>query len=263
MDYHVPSVELAAKILKLLSRYKYKACSLTEIAAKLEMNKTTCLRVLRTLEREDFIRYDGETRKYSLGPYLIPLGNRASELVDLVSSAITELPTIAEQTGFTCVLVERLRNGKLIYIASAEPPREDVRITVSVGQQFPDIGAAFGRCFLAYDDEARWHELIAKGLPRYTDDTVVDGNVFLERLRDTRQLGYTVSHGELTPGFSSIAVPIFNKFGTVELVLAGLMVTSQISEEIETRTVRVLLDASERLSEWYGYQRRAPMERRV
>ena len=43
MDYHIPSVQVATKILKLLSRYKYKACSLMDIAPKLDMNKTTSL----------------------------------------------------------------------------------------------------------------------------------------------------------------------------------------------------------------------------
>ena len=63
MEYEAPSVTLAAQALKLLSRHKYRSTSLKDIARKLEASPTTCLRVLRTLEREDVVRYDRETRK--------------------------------------------------------------------------------------------------------------------------------------------------------------------------------------------------------
>lgn len=250
----MPSVALATRILKLLSRFKYKSCSLTDISELLSVNKTTCLRVLRTLEQEDFVKYEEETRKYSLGPYLIPLGNRAVELIDTVSLAVTELKAIAEQTGLTTVLVERLQNNRLIYIASAEPPREEVRISVSVGQQFPTAGAAFGRCFLAYDDRAEWDLFIEqRGLVRYTQNSVVDPVEFIQKLEDIRKQGYAVSHGELTPGISAIAVPIFGRSGKVELVLACLCLTSEVMRQCEQKIAAILLEKSHKLSEWNGH----------
>ena len=124
MEYTVPSVALAAQALRLLSRHKYKSSSLTDIARKLNASPTTCLRVLRTLEREDFVLYDPETRRYSLGPYLIPLGNRAAELNDAVARATAEIRRVAAQTGLTTALVQRW-DDRPIYIASAEPPADD------------------------------------------------------------------------------------------------------------------------------------------
>lgn len=254
VDYHVPSVELSMRILKLLSRYKYRSCSLKDISELMSTNKTTCLRVLRTLEREDFIKYDVETKKYSLGPYLIPLGNRALELNDFVASATSELKSVATETGFTTVLIERLRDDRLIYIASEEPPREEVKISVSIGQQFPIAGVAFGRCFLAYDEEREWHRFIQAGLVRYTPNSIVDADVFIQTLREIRENGYTISHGSLTPGVSAVAVPIFDKTGHVELVMASLAMTSQFDPEKEKMVAKVLVEKTQKLSEWNGYQ---------
>jgi DNA-binding IclR family transcriptional regulator len=256
VDYQVPSVALAARILKMLSRYKYRSCSLKEIAEKLQVNKTTCLRVLRTLEKEDFVKYDPDTRRYSLGPYLIPLGTRASELNDTVASAIAELHAVAAATGMTTVLVKRLKDDRLIYIASAEPPGEGVRIAVSVGQQFPITGAAFGRCFLAFDSEEAWQRFIQAGLRAYTPHTITDADQFIQSLRDVRRQGYAVSHAELTPGISAIAAPIFNRFGQVELVMACLSMTSQLTPEREQDAIRALLESTGKLSLWSGYQHR-------
>src|SRR5258708_21482114 len=125
MEYAVPSVALAAQALKLLSRHKYKSSSLKDIARKLGASPTTCLRVLRTLEREDFVHYDHETRRYSLGPYLIPLGNRAAELNDAFARAATEIRRVASQTGLTTALVQRC-DDRPVYISSSDPPPEDI-----------------------------------------------------------------------------------------------------------------------------------------
>ncbi|MCL6632483.1 MAG: IclR family transcriptional regulator [Alicyclobacillus herbarius] len=252
MEYEVPSVALAARILKLLSRYKHKHCSLKEIAERLNTNKTTCLRVLRTLEREDFLKYDSETKKYSLGPYLIPLGKRASALNDFVSAAMAELAVVAEATGFTTVLVERLQDDRLIYIASEQPAHDHPTISVSIGQQFPLGGAAFGRCFLAFDDESEWQRFVERGMIRYTSHTEVEPEEFLASLREARRRGYTVSHGTLMQGITSIAAPIFGKSGRVELVMSSLAMTSQLDEETVAKTVRVLLEHTRRLSRQHG-----------
>jgi DNA-binding IclR family transcriptional regulator len=256
VDYHVPSVALAMRMLKLLSRYKYKRCSLKEISDLLDANPTTCLRVLRTLAREDFIQFNPETKKYSLGPYLIPLGNRALELNDSVATILRELKSIAELTGFTTVLIERLQDSHLIYIGSEESPNDDVKISVSIGQQFPIGGVAFGRCFLAYDDEQQWPRLIQEGVLRSGEDAPADPETLIRKLQEIRKQGYAVSHGELTPGISSFAAPIFDKAGNVEFVLACLAMTSQLDHEQGQRAIAVLVEKTRKLSEWNGFQHR-------
>ena len=253
MEYHVPSVALAMRILNLLSRYKYRNCSLKDLADKLNVNKTTCLRVLRTLEKEDFVQYDEETKKYSLGPYLIPLGNRAAELIDSVAASMTEMKAVAASTGLTTVLVQRLRSDRLIYIASAEPPGGDVRITVSVGQELPVTGAAFGKCFLAYDDVSERQRLAAH-LQAYTPNTIVDAEQFLASLAEVRRSGYAVSHAELIPGISALAVPIFGRSGQVNHVLACLAVTTQLKQEEQPAILDILRATAHKLSEWNGFQ---------
>lgn len=251
VEYHVPSVELATKVLKLLSRYKYRNCTLKEISDRLSVNKTTCLRVLRTLEREDFLRYNAETKKYCLGPFLIPLGNRAAELSDWITFAKVEMAKVAERTGLTTVLVERLQNDQLVYLASAEPPNGKIKISVSVGQYFPITVTAFGRAYLAYDDESEWQRLIRKGIRPITSNTVTDGEAFVEAIRQTQRVGYAVSHGEATPGISAIAAPIIDHNKNVVLVMACIVMTTQYENAVvATGATNVLLEATRKLSSW-------------
>ena len=78
----VPSVEMAIRILDFLSRYKNKRSTLTEIHKKLGINKSTCLRVLRTLKKHKYVFYDESEKKYGLGVSLVVLGTRAAEFSD-------------------------------------------------------------------------------------------------------------------------------------------------------------------------------------
>lgn len=249
MDYEVPSVALAAQALKLLSRHKYRTCSLTDIAGKLGASPTTCLRILRTLEREDFICFDPETKRYSLGPYLIPLGNRAAELNDAVARATREIKRIAAETGLTTALIQRW-DDRLVYIASAEPPTTDVHLSIAVGQQVPMTRGAHGRCFLAYDDEAAQRRLVdrAPGAPNGS----AEPQQVLAALREVRHAGYAISHGELTPGFSAVDVPVFDRAGRVELVISCMYVTAQLDDARLAAVIAQLRTAAARLSEWSG-----------
>jgi DNA-binding IclR family transcriptional regulator len=252
MEYHVPSVWLAAQVLKLLSRHKYKCCSLKDIAQKLDASPTTCLRVLRTLEAESFVYYDTETKKYSLGPYLIPLGNRAAELNDSVARATAEIKRIASVTGLTTVLIQRW-DDRLVYTASAEPPSNGVRLSISVGQQIPMTSGAHGRCFLAFEDETEVRRLISMGLHPVTPDSITDPQRFLEAVREVRHNGYAVSHGEIKPGFSAVDVPVFSKTGGVELVISSMYVTSQMAMDELSDLVVLLVTTARTLSEWSGF----------
>lgn len=255
MEYAVPSVALAAQALKLLSRHKYRSSSLKEIAQKLGASPTTCLRILRTLEREDFIRYDRETRKYSLGPYLIPLGNRAAELNDAFARASAEIKRVAAQTGLVTALVQRW-DDLPVFIASAEPPADDnrfSRLSISIGEAIPLTAGAHGRCFLAYDDEREWQRYIGAGLRQMTQATITDPRQFIETLRTVRRQGYAVSDGEFHRGATAVDAPIFGKSGQVELVISCVCITTQLDERLLAQVVTAVRASARRLSEWNGY----------
>lgn len=255
MDYHVPSVGLATQMLKLLSRQKYKTCTLKMIADKLGASPTTCLRVLRTLERDDFIHYDAETKRYSLGPYLVPLGNRAAELNDAVARASREIKRVATVTGLTSAVIQRW-DDRPVFIAVAQPAderRPTTRISIVVGQATPLSSGAHGRCFLAYDGEAEWRRVLASGVRPMTPSTITDPAQFIETLRAVRRDGYAISHGEFHVGMSAVDVPVFGATGRVELVISCMYVTSQMDDANLQEVVRLLRDTSHKLSEWNGY----------
>src|SRR4051812_28487495 len=94
--YNVPAVDNAFKILTLLSRKKFSKSNLTEISKALSLTPTTCFRILQQLEELSIVRFDKSSKRYSLGPYLVVLGERAKENQFDISAIIPYLESLSD-----------------------------------------------------------------------------------------------------------------------------------------------------------------------
>lgn len=229
----VPSVELAIRILDFLSRYKNKRSTLTEIQKKLDINKSTCLRILRTLKKHGYVHYYESTKQYSLGVSLVVLGTRAAEFSDVLEIVKPYLHSLMEQTQLTTVLVQKRIDNHLMYVAKEEPENA-IHVHVNVGQYFPVSPSSFGKCFMAYMDEDERKRAVEEMIKkkRFTPKTITDMKKLEEELRNVTINGYALSQEELTIGVTGIASPIFNEYKKVSMVALCLGVSTQIMEDM-------------------------------
>ncbi|MCL6574825.1 IclR family transcriptional regulator [Kyrpidia sp.] len=251
MDYRVPSVDAGMKILHLLSRYKHRNSTLAHITQELGISKATVFRILKTFQSWQVVRYDDKTKTYSLGIQMVLLGERAKEFLDYLTVARTFLRRAAEDTGFTCVLVQRVKPDTLAYVAKEEAPG-NFRVTVSLGRRFPITSAAFGKCFLSHIPWEEVEDLVHRyGIERFTERTVTDLASLRGQLDQFRAQGYAVSYGEHTPGFHSVAAPVFVGKGTIAFVLAvignSVALPDDVMKEVGRRLRAISADLSEAL----------------
>ena len=225
--YHVPAVSTAFKILTLLSRKKFYKSNLTEIAKALSLTPTTCYRILQQLEELSIVRYDKSSKRYSLGPYLVVLGERAKENLFDISIILPYLENLSEQTGLTSVLVSRIGKTRSTIIAKAEG--RDFGINVSVGRHFSVVDGAYGKCFLAYMDEKEADELLRtkKGLRTMTEREIEE---LKREFPIIRKNGYTITYGEYINGIFGVGAPIFNNDEKVEMAICLFGLTAQVEK---------------------------------
>jgi IclR family transcriptional regulator, KDG regulon repressor len=222
----VPALEATIKILEYLSRYNHRASSLADICKGVNINKSTCHRILKVLENHNYVVYKEDKKQYSLGTSLVVLGARASEFIDYLELCKPHLKELCEDTQQTVVLLEPTANDRLLYVAKEEPPLT-VRVTVSVGQRFPLTSASFGKCYLAFMDESRADEIIQNnGFKQFTSKTITNIDEFKQELKNVRIKGYAESYEEHTAGVCGVAAPIFNLHGEVKLVISCLFLSS-------------------------------------
>ncbi|MED4206638.1 IclR family transcriptional regulator [Neobacillus mesonae] len=237
----IPSVNSALRVLEFLSNEQTQSCSLSEISKALSINKSTCLRILKTMQRKEFVNYHDETKRYKLGSYLISLGTRAKEVNDYISVAISHLSTICHEIGQTVVLAKQTDPYNMIYIGKEEP-NQKIRLTVATGENFPIIGGATGKAYLAHLPDEKIKQIIDEftvdgKLPKYTENTITDPSIFLDSLKSIVQEGISVTDSEHTLGIYAISCPIFNSRNEVVLSI-GVFIQSTASQFLDIQSIK-------------------------
>lgn len=98
-----PPTERVIQILNLLADAPQDRFTLTQAAARLGINKPTCLGILTALTEADFVTRDN-AKSYGLGPGLLRIGSAAESglgAVDLIRPLISELH---DQLEISCLL---------------------------------------------------------------------------------------------------------------------------------------------------------------
>lgn len=247
----VPAVDTAIKILEYLSRFKHGASALSDIARNLSINKSTCHRILKAMDYHYFVFYNEDTKQYSLGSQLVALGARASESIDYIELSKPHLRWLCLETNQTCALLEPVANNRLMYVAKEEA-NVPVKVTVTLGQQFPITNASFGKCFLAFSNESKAEEIIKEVGLQFTSKTITNLQQFKKELDCIRLKGYAESYEECTPGVCGVAAPIFDLHGNVNKVISCLFLAQELKEDAVSTYGRKALEASRKLTTVFG-----------
>jgi IclR family acetate operon transcriptional repressor len=208
----VRSVDRAAALLLALGESP-GAAGVTELARRLGLHKSTASRLLATLERRGLVEQDDETGKYRLGLVVIRLAERAERTLDLRGLALPELERLARLTHETTSLGV-LDGDQLMTVAQVDGPNL-VAVGDWTGRATPLHCVAPGKVIMAALAEREVVRIVKRGLPRYTERTIVDLEPLLEELARIRRRGYATAIGEFEPGTNAVAAPVHDARGQV------------------------------------------------
>jgi IclR family KDG regulon transcriptional repressor len=248
--YFVPSVDLAARILQLLSRYRTTRSTLTEIANATGDSKTTCLRVVKTLQGHGLVRYDADTHRYSLGLTAVVIGARAEEALDYVSYVRPCLTEASDRTNLTAVLIQRVTDDRLMYVAKQESLSR-ARVNISVGNRFPITEVSYGKWLLAYASPDEREKVLAAGLRQVTPATLTDVSAYRDQLNQIRDEGVLISVEEYVPGVCAVSAPILKSptdlLGVMAVLGLASSQTNYATEEIAAIVKEIAAQCSQTL----------------
>jgi len=202
----------AIGIFEFLRNRGNEPATMTEIAAALGMNPSTCFNILRTLEGGSLLARDDDTKRYRLGvgvrelaaaggdgAVLIAARNRALEFVRAYK-LIMLLCQKAEDDSF--VVVEKLRG------------RPNPRGVVPLGGRVPPNGAVVAKAYYAHRPEDEVDAMLAShGLPARTKTSITEIDEFKAQLAEVRERGYSVSLGEYEPDYNAVGSAVLDPDG--------------------------------------------------
>ncbi len=231
----VPSVAKCCGIIRLLDAHMATGVSLAAVSERLEITKSHCLQILRTLEAEGWVAHDAERRRYRLASSLLLDVAALSAASDVETRREAVVTRLAAQLGLPCVLTRINDDGSFTSIAKAEPAAE-LLVMSPLGYRFPHDAPAQLRARLAAYPPARGRALLAKmQVTAFTPASLTDAAAIWDEIEATRARGFAIGRMEYQPGIMSIAAAVPNARGIPRMVLQ----CSSTREDVEPREMAI------------------------
>lgn len=238
-------------VLRLLTRVGPSGLRMLELARRLDFNKTTVIRLTRTLVEEGFVLHDPISGRYRLGPGAFAAGLAAEpsyELQRLAAPTLRALATISGDTVFFTVL----HGYDTICLSRDEGDFPIRNQLMQAGDRWP-LGVGAGAIALlaalpdgVVDDALRHsHEDRARRYPRCTDA------VIRKLVRETRSQGYCVQPGLVLEDSWAVGVVVHDggrhPVASISIAAIKSRLGTLRSLELGTRLMRASRDLTDLL----------------
>ncbi|MCI2415892.1 IclR family transcriptional regulator [Saccharopolyspora sp. K220] len=253
MASDVPAVASSVRILERLATDWPQPVAPRELVNDLGMNRSTCYNILATLQRAGWVTSTGERSGWTLGPKLLTLTGVTDDMAAAIGQR--EIDELSRRLGFVVFLADPDGSGGYVVIAKAER-QVGVRVTVSVGENFPFSAPALMHAFHAWQPRENVDDLVDRlGVKQFTPHTIVDRDELHDRLARTRQRGYSTSLQQYDMAQSGVAAPVFDRRGQVARVVCSLAFFTELHADNVARIGSLVAECADRITARTGGRR--------
>ncbi len=225
-------VQSLGRALSILERLAdADGMTLTDLAQSVGLAPSTTHRLLTTLQQRRFADFDEEYGVWVIGVGAFNVGNAFLRNRRIVTLGRPVMRRLMEDVGETVNLAVE-DQSELVYVTQFES-HAPMRAFFRPGRRAPMHASAVGKAMLAEMDDAKVTDYLhRKGMPRFTDKTIVDPAALRAELQQVRERGWAVDDEEHTVGMRCVASTIHNEHGEV---IAGVSVSGPSVRVTETR----------------------------
>ena len=235
VDLLVPAVSRATRVLETLVQMSAGA-TLTELAERCGLAKSTASNLLRTMVAESLVVYDQETRRFNLGPLLVEFGVAAIARTTAVTAARHHMERLAELTELACLAIQPMPDGHFTAIAKIES-RKDVKVTIEIGSRFVRTTPLLSRLYAAWPPSRSGSEPVER--PAAEREQI-------------RTQGYGAVYGEYRPELNVIGFPVFDRDGGPCLFVTLLGIGDDLTATDVAELADYVVTASREISSRIG-----------
>ena len=255
--YQVQSVARAASLLNVIADEGAGGLSVTEIALRLGVAKSTALALARTLATAGLLRGVDPGPRYVLGLNLLRLGDLVGQQTSIAELGLPTLRDLSSATGMTARLAMN-EAGYPVFLERIDG-EGSIRFHAPLGQREQPHATAAGKAILSTLSDLDVRRLLVEsGMARYTSKTLTDVDVLLGDLERARSEGYAVDDEEEAEGVFCVGSAFFDHQGAC----AGAVSVTGLKVDVPHREVRQLgitvREHADRLSTMLGGVRPAP-----
>lgn len=246
----VQVIDRVFDILELLA-VENKGLGVTEIARRLELNKSTVHRILGGITDRGYIEktQDGI---YRLGIQFVKLSSERLSNIELTTEArpyLSELTNMIGQSSHLAIL----DGSDAVYIDKVEVVR-NLRLYSQIGKRIPVYCSALGKSLLMDEsDEVIIDTLNKCDFVKMTDTTKLTPRDVLIEIRNSKTRGWTLDDEEHDVGIRCIAAPIYDYRGKITATISVAGPSSVISRDKDKEIGGLVVKYANMISEKLGY----------
>lgn len=214
--YFSRAVSKALETLEFLQT-EANSMSMSEIAQRLQLSKTSAFRLLKTLETAGYVAQDGRGQ-YKLAPGIHAV-TPTQWLSKLVRVAVPHMQGLTQMTTETVSLAALFEN-RIEVVAVIESPQV-IRMSNVVGHILPPNASSLGKAITAFQPPAGRERLLRSfKIYRFTDRTITDPRDLEQEYENIRTQGFAVDREECADDGICFSVPILGATKEVSAALS-------------------------------------------
>lgn len=240
----------AMAVLELLAQSP-EPLSLGEIATKLELNKSTCYRILDTLAAGGFAERPS-SGLYRLGISAFRIGAAMNRHMDVRERTLPAMRRLFRVTGETVFLLVR-RDNEAVCVERLDG-RYATAHTLLIGGSLPLHTGAGPRLLLAAMSDGDRKAYLDGAFAKAVGGSEEARTRLADQLDDIRSAGYAVSDDDVEVGVRAISAPVRNLDGEVIAALSISGLTAHLPDSELAANVELLTGAAQEASRAMGHQ---------
>lgn len=250
----IKSVAKAVEILNCFTK-KRKVLSISEVAAQLNMTKSTVSRILSTLSAQGCVEPAGGYGHYKLGYRIFLWSQHLSENSSIVNISHPIMQRLADLSQES-VSLYAIEGFQRVCIDAVESPQEIAKVQ-TIGAILPLYAGASGKVLLAFKSREEQERLLNQiRIEKFTEKTLTDIDEIVQSLDEIKEKGYGVSIGERENSAYSIVAPIWNASGDVTYSLSLSGPLFRYEEANRDKLIDMVTESAAEISEILGYRNR-------
>jgi IclR family pca regulon transcriptional regulator len=249
--YFVSTLARGMQVLETFSQTSPQL-SLTQIASRLDLDKSTAFRILYTLEHLGYLERDARTRLYRLGLKPVQIGLTALNSLDLVQTAQPYLKALFDKCGETTNMT--MRDGREIFYVARHKTQQVLNVGLEVGSRLPAWCTSMGKAQLVDLSPEELRDLWAdEAFPPAGPNALPDLAALRADLDMVRARGYALNDEELAVGVRSVAASVRDSSGRIVAAVNVSVPSVRVSRaELESRLAVMVVETAGKISQALG-----------
>jgi IclR family acetate operon transcriptional repressor len=223
----VTDIGRATSVLDVIAESS-RPLTLTDLASRTGLPRSTVHRVIRALEQELYVVGAPDRPGYVLGPGLLKFGMNAH--LRLLAANRGPLVSLAREVGENVELA--VFSGREVVVADQIASPDRLKGVTKVGRSFSLHASCIGRALLARLPDEHVTQLLPERLERFTRRTITDRGALLADLAEIRRSGIAVDVEEHDVGICALATGFPGPTGALQAI-AVVVPTSRFRARAE------------------------------